>query len=34
MDPAVRRRLERLFEPDIEALASWLDRDLSSWISD
>ena len=31
MDPAVRERLAEHFAPHNEALAQWLDRDLSAW---
>jgi hypothetical protein len=31
LDPALRAELIERFEPDNEALASWLGRDLSIW---
>ncbi|MDQ4131308.1 MAG: sulfotransferase domain-containing protein [Actinomycetota bacterium] len=33
MDPGLRADLQRLFEPDNAALATWLGRDLSVWAS-
>lgn len=31
MDPALRRRLQKEFEPQVEQLSKLLDRDLSAW---
>ncbi|HWH36059.1 MAG TPA: sulfotransferase [Acidimicrobiales bacterium] len=33
LDPATRRHLVATFEPEVEALARWLGRDLSAWRS-
>ncbi len=32
LDPAVRAELVERYRPDTEALAAWLDRDLSEWL--
>jgi hypothetical protein len=32
MDPELRRRLQREFEPKVQQLGKLLDRDLSGWV--